>query len=522
MKLHDKLKKNPEVKRLFTAIDVDNDGQIVKNDILKHMTDCGLQRKDVRVAEVFETLSHYESSQTITFDDFVDIVGCHLAIVKKALEGSFIIRDFNVMSDTVADIFERVKSVKSGKVADYIPQLAKLDPAKFAVAICTVDGQQCFFGDYKDYYCLQSMCKPILYCLALEENGEEFVHRHIGREPSGEGFSELKLNKKGLPHNPMINAGAIMDCALIKSKMDASERFEYVMEQVKRLSGNNVVGFDNAVYLSEREHADRNFALGYFMKEHCAFPHNTNLLETLEFYFQCCSIELNTSGMAALAATLANGGNCPITNADILKPDTVKNCLSLMYSCGMYDYSGEWAFTMGIPAKSGVSGGIMAVVPGVLGMCVWSPPLDELGNSARGIEFYHEFIDEYNFHNYDSLLTERKKTDPRYRKDGIKRNTIFALLSAASEGDLHEVVRIVASGVKVVGCDYDGRTPLHLAASNGCDDVLRYLLSKKVNPCPKDRWGGTPLDDAEREGHESSKKILQSYIKKYKKPKAKK
>ncbi|MDF1761185.1 MAG: glutaminase A [Coxiellaceae bacterium] len=521
MKPHDKLKKNPEVRRLFDAIDVDNDGAIVKHDLLDRLHSSGLQPNDTRVSKVFSALSAYENSQPISYDEFIDVVGCNLAIVKKALDGSFIIRDFDIMSDTIEAIFQRVGTVTSGKVADYIPQLAKLDPSKFAVSICTVDGQQCSFGDASKYYCLQSMCKPILYCLALEENGEECVHKHIGREPSGEGFSEIKVNKKGLPHNPMINAGAIMDCALIKPKKETAERFEYVMKQVKMLAGNNHVGFDNAVYLSEREHADRNFALGYFMKEHDAFPKGSDLVKTLEFYFQCCSIKLTTSDNAILAATLANGGNCPITNVNVLQPNTVKNCLSLMYSCGMYDYSGEWAFTMGIPAKSGVSGGIMAVVPGVLGICVWSPPLDELGNSSRGIEFYKEFINTYNFHNYDSLLTERNKTDPRYRKDGIKRNTIFALLSAASEDDLHEVIRIAASGVDVGECDYDGRTALHLAASNGCDDVLRYLLDKKIDPSPKDRWGGTPIDDAEREGRESSKKILQQYINKHKKNKSK-
>ena len=512
MKPHDKLKKSPEVRRLFAAIDTDNNGEILKSDILSHLLECGLRRSDPRVAKVFDVLAKIGAEEAIDFDEFIRIVGCNLAIITKAVEGSFIIRDFDVMSNKIEKIFKRVKSVKSGKVANYIPQLAKLDPAKFSVAICTVDGQQCAFGDFKDYYCLQSMCKPILYCLALEEAGEQQVHKHIGREPSGEGFSEIKLNKKGLPHNPMINAGAIMDCSLIKPKKEASERFEYVMNQVKLMVGNNHVGFDNAVYLSERDNADRNFALGYFMKEHGAFPKNTDLVKTLEFYFQCCSIRLRTPDIAILAATLANGGNCPITNVNVLKPGTVKNCLSLMYSCGMYDYSGEWAFTMGIPAKSGVSGGIMAVVPGVLGICVWSPSLDDLGNSSRGIEFYKEFISTYNFHNYDSLLTERKKTDPRYRQDGLKRNTIFALLAAASEDDLHEVIRIAASGISIGDSDYDGRTALHLAASNGCDDVLRYLLDKKVNPSPQDRWGGTPLDDAQREQHESSVKILKKYL----------
>src|SRR5262249_19518624 len=163
------------------------------------------------------------------------------------------------------------------------------------------------------------------------------------------GFNELTLNKDHKPHNQMINAGAIATCSLIRRGVPIADRFDHVMEQWARLAGNQKPGFNNSVYLSERQTADRNFALGYFMKEKAVFPEGTDLVETLEFYFQCCSIESNCERMAVVAATLANGGMCPITGQRVLSPSTVRSCLSLMYSCGMYDFSGEFAFTIGLP-----------------------------------------------------------------------------------------------------------------------------------------------------------------------------
>ena len=350
-------------------------------------------------------------------------------------------------------------------------------------------------------FCVQSCCKPINYCLALEEHGEEKVHAHIGREPSGVGFNELKLNAEGKPHNPMINAGAIMCCSLVRPQLDIADRFDFVMDRWRALAGGTKAGFSNPTYLSERATADRNFALGYHMQERKAFPKGTNLVETLEFYFQCCSIEQTCESMSVVAATLANGGVCPLTGEQVLNPHTVQSCLSLMSSCGMYDFSGEFAFTIGLPAKSGVAGAVMVVVPNVLGVVIWSPRLDRVGNSVRGIAFCRGLVERFNFHAFDILTGLSEKTDPRRNRTQQASDELVALIWAASKGDLWAVQQSSERGVNLEAADYDGRTPLHLAASEGHENVVRYLLGRGVNPRPIDRWGNTPLDDAKRGNH---------------------
>ena len=358
---------------------------------------------------------------------------------------------------------------------------------------------------------MQSSCKPVLYSLALEERGEETVHRHIGCEPSGRSFNELTLNERGRPHNPLINAGAIMASSLIRSGTDVADRFEYVIDKWTRLAGGVKPGFSNPTYLSERATADRNFALGYFMRENGAFPEGTDLLETLEFYFQCCSLEMSARSISVVASTLANGGVCPLTAERVFSPETVQKCLTLMYSCGMYDFSGEWAFRIGLPAKSGVSGVIMVVVPNVMGLCTWSPCLDSHGNSVRGIDFCRELVHTYNFHNYDNLMESlHSKKDPRLDPDRMQRSRLIDVCWAASEGDLTGIRRLVVEGVDLNDADYDGRTAIHLAASEGRVEVVAYFIRQGVNLNPLDRWGNTPLDDARRSGHERVVHLLES------------
>lgn len=210
-----------------------------------------------------------------------------------------------------------------------------VDPEKHAFSVCTIDGQQHHIGDAQDYFCVQSSCKPINYCIALNNCNEKFVHQHVGHEPNSKSFNELTLNANGLPHNPLINAGAIMTCSMIKPELNIADRFEYVQGIWKSMSDESHIGFNNSVYPSERQTADRNFALGYFMRENNDFPKNTNLQKILEFYFQCCSLEINTKAMAIIASTLANGGVCLLTGKTVFSSATVKHCLALMYSCGM-------------------------------------------------------------------------------------------------------------------------------------------------------------------------------------------
>ncbi|KAJ3584047.1 hypothetical protein NHX12_014543 [Muraenolepis orangiensis] len=209
-----------------------------------------------------------------------------------------------------------------------------------------------------------------------------------------------------------------------------------VMNFMNKLAGNEYVGFSNATFQSERESGDRNFAIGYYLKEKKCFPEGTDMTSILDFYFQLCSIEVTCESASVMAATLANGGFCPITGERVLSPEAVRNTLSLMHSCGMYDFSGQFAFHVGLPAKSGVAGGILLVVPNVMGVMCWSPPLDKLGNSVRGIQFCTDLVSLCNFHNYDNLRHFAKKLDPR-REGGDQRvKSVINLLFAAYTGDV--------------------------------------------------------------------------------------
>lgn len=507
-----------EYMSLFSALDSDSRGFITLSKLQGILNYMGIKPDDPRLQIEYDTyqVDAEEEQVRINAEDFKRIIQLSRGnLVKNAIKGELIIPDFKSFCDDITTIFNKVKENKEGHVATYIPQLGRVNPEHFAVSICTIDGQRFSMGDAKTRFCIQSISKPVNYCIALEEHGEDIVHNHVGREPSGIGFNGLVLNTKGLPHNPMINAGAIMCCSLVKPKIEMADRFDYVLDTWTRLSGGIPATFNNSVYLSERLTADRNFALGYFMRENKAFPQNTDLLNTLEFYFQCCSIEVNADAMSVTAATLANAGMCPITGENILKPETVKNCLSLMSSCGMYDFSGEFAFTIGLPAKSGVAGGLMIVIPNLMGICVWSPRLDEIGNTVRGIQFCKELVKTFNFHNFDSLTSSfSHKKDPRLRRNQSKISSVISLCWAASEGDLLEIQHLLARGININEADYDGRTALHLAASEGHANVVEYLIAHNANLTAIDRWGNTPLDDAYRCQHDSVIAILERNIKK--------
>ncbi len=480
-------------------------GRVTVQSFWRHLHRMGITRKDPRVEKVHAQLQEAAKTKDNGLFElrpalFEEIMKNN-ALIRKSFERLLIIPEFEAFCGSIAEIFEEASRNKAGKLADYIPQLSRVDPELFAVSICTIDGQRFSLGDVRQPFCLQSSCKPINYCLAMEELGEEEVHRHVGREPSGHTFNELSLNKRNLPHNPMINAGAIMCNALLKRDESLADRYDYVKNTWQRLTGGRPISFSNSVYLSEKQTADRNFALAYFMREKKAFPPGTDLNDTLDFYLQCCSIESCVADTSVAAATLANSGANPLTGDKIFSESTVQHCMSLMLSCGMYDFSGEFAFHVGLPAKSGVSGVILVVVPNVMGIAIYSPRLDALGNSVRGVEFCERLVDRYNFHIYDSLNRSSQKTNPRLRRYESQVNEVVNLIWSASKGDLEEVLRLQSEGVDLGMADYDGRTALHLAASDNQAAVVAYLIDQGINLAPIDRWGNTPIMDARRGGH---------------------
>jgi glutaminase len=288
-----------------------------------------------------------------------------------------------------------------------------------------------------------------------------------------------------------------MTSSLVQRDLTTADRLEFLTDLVTLLSGNRPCHFNNAVWHSERETADRNFALAHHMRERGAFPAGTSIPSTLDYYFSACSIEVTARAVATMGATFANGGVCPVSGERVFGEETVKNCLSMMSSCGMYDYSGEFAFTVGIPAKSSVSGVILAVIPNVMGIAVWSPRLDACGNSVRGVAFLRELVGMFSFHNYDSLVAS-KKEDPRRLRTSAETMFTYRAIQAASVGDIAELKRLIAHGHEMDTADYDGRTPLHLACAEDQLDTVRYLLDQGVATSPKDRWGNTPLEDARK------------------------
>lgn len=492
---------------LFRAFS--KDGLVGREILLDVFLKSGIAEDDPRAVNFYKALR--KAPAELNLEEFQKLQELTPTLFEQVLSGQLAVANLPDFLDAVESIFAQVEQNRAGQLANYIPQLERVDPDKFALSVCSIDGQRFSLGDSDDFFCVQSCSKPITYCLALEEQGEEKLHKYVGTEPSGKTFNELTLNSHGLPHNPMINAGAIMCGALIRPGAAPSDRFDYVMSKWRDCAGNSKIGFDNAVYLSERQTADRNFALAYFMREKKSYPPDTNLLDILEFYFQCCSIETTTKAMSIIAATLANGGQCPLTGVQVFRPDHVKNCLSLMSSCGMYDFSGEFAFRIGIPAKSGVSGAIMLVIPNLMGMAVWSPRLDELGNSVRGVDFCGKLAKRFKFHTFDSMVLDDERVDVRRNSYESRQSGTVAFCFASAEGDVAEMRRLVARGLNPEKGDYDGRTALHLAASEGRTASVRYLLELGVDVNPTDRWGNTPLDDAIREKHSSIDSVLREH-----------
>ena len=321
------------------------------------------------------------------------------------------------MAQLVQRYLDRIRAehtgVTDGALADYIPELARVDPDGYGLSLSSVDGFVYESGDTAVEFTIQSVSKPFTYALALAHLGADAVDAVIGVEPSGEAFNEISVDHlTKTPKNPMINAGAIAAVSLIPAD-SPGERFAMIQDFYSAFAGRRLE-LDEEVYASEKATGSRNRAIGYMLQNFGVLDDDPD--EVLDVYYRQCSLRVTSTDLAIMGATLARGGTCPTTGTRVADASVIKRTLSVMVTCGMYDAAGDWVSAVGMPAKSGVGGGIVAVLPGQLGIGTYSPLLDAKGHSVRGVRLCRSLSEQLGLHfltvSRDSRATLRAVYEP--------------------------------------------------------------------------------------------------------------
>ena len=432
---------SPSDRQLQSLFDIVAENNVTSYKAIEdRITKCGLSLNDYRLHTMRSRLEEYKN-RPIDINAFTEIVRDELLAVKKILHHQLIIPEWQEFCQTILKIFNEVDPDHSGANADYIPILRNSDPEKWGVALCTVSGQRYSVGDVDVYHSIQSISKPLSYAYALNKEGVKFTHQFVGTEPSGAPFNDLGLMADHRPFNPSVNAGALMVSAVIASgspEKTASELTQDIMNFWHTLSGEQgEVKFSQETMESELATAHNNFAIAYLLRGRKGLPRDVDLNKMIDLYLSSCSIEMTASMLSVAAATLANGGICPISGKEVLPTEIVKRALAVMQFSGMYDNAGTFLFEVGLPAKSGVSGGVIVVVPNVMGFATFSPRLDACGNSVRGVAFCHKLVDQFSFHMLDSLSGGKTgcKLDPRESQHHLKQRDLSDIRWALSYGD---------------------------------------------------------------------------------------
>ncbi len=304
-------------------------------------------------------------------------------------------RATNMVDNALLQVLDRHRDRTEGAVADYIPELATVDPDHYGVALASVHGRVYTAGDCSVPFTIQSASKPFVYALALEDLGLDEVSTHIDFEPSGEPFNAISLDEQsGRPANPLINAGAIVSTSLVAA-VGPAQRFARIRALLSAFAGRELE-MDDDVYSSEAATGDRNRALGHLAASSGVLGAPVD--DAVDTYFRQCSLIVTARDLAVMGATLANSGVNPVSGETVVHESTAVTVLSVMSTCGMYDDSGEWMVRVGLPAKSGVGGGIIAVQPAEFGIGTFSPRLDERGNSVRGIAALQDLSRTFGLH----------------------------------------------------------------------------------------------------------------------------
>lgn len=306
----------------------------------------------------------------------------------------------HIIQEILDSLYGQYLACTDGEIATYIPELSKANPQHFGLCVVTKNGQVFESGDSKELFTIQSISKPFTYGMALEALGQEHVSKHVGVEPSGDAFNSIQLEPKtNRPYNPMVNAGAITVSSMLYQHY-GEDALDAMLDRFSEAAGRKL-SIDEDVYASESRTGHRNRAIAHLLLNFGMV--GNNIEPALDLYFKQCSILVNCKDLAMMSATLCNLGKNPVTQNDVFDIASVRDMLSIMLTCGMYDYSGQWAYKVGIPAKSGVAGGVIGVVNRQLGLSCYSPRLDVRGNSCRGIEAFIKLTNELGLHAFDCM-----------------------------------------------------------------------------------------------------------------------
>lgn len=377
----------------------------------------------------------------------------------------------SVIPDYLTEVLGDVQSDTSGEPAGYIPELAAADPERLGAVFATVDGEVYGAGDIDTEFTIQSISKPFTYALALSDRGFDPVLAKVGVEPSGEAFNQISLESDtGRPLNPMINAGAITAHSLAGSEdLSLTQRVERVVHGLSAFAGRRLK-VDEAVCASEMEHAHRNLAIAHMLRSHNILTEDPRAV--VDGYIRQCSVLVTARDLAMMAATLANRGVNPLSGEQVIREAVVRQVLSVMSTCGMYDAAGDWATQVGIPAKSGVAGGLIGALPGQIGIATFSPRLDLHGNSVRGVSLFGRFSSDMGMHVMEVPAAARAVV----RSNHVVGSGPNAIRVLQLQGGIRfaGAERIVREAVNTA--PPEARVALDLTMVYSIDDVARRML----------------------------------------------
>ncbi|MDN4481630.1 glutaminase [Demequina muriae] len=395
----------------------------------------------------------------------------------------------SMIPDYLTDVLEHVEPDTSGATAGYIPELADAEPEQLGAAFATVDGQVYAAGDCDAEFSIQSISKPFVYALALADRGFDAVLARVGVEPSGEAFNEISLEGgSGRPLNPMINAGAITTHSLVGvAGSDPAERLERVVDGLSAFAGRQLE-MDESVCASEMAFAHRNLAIGHMLRSHDILTEDPATV--VEGYIRQCSLLVTTRDLAVMAATLANRGVNPLSGKQVVPEPVLRQVLSVMATCGMYDAAGDWATQVGIPAKSGVAGGLIGTLPGQIGIATFSPRLDAHGTSVRGVSLFHRFSSDMGLHVMEVPPAARAVVrSNRVVGSGPHAIRVIELQGGIRFAGVERVVREVVETAPA-----ETRVALDLTMVSSVDDVSRRMLLEIVRRLTLEGHGVTLVD----------------------------